>query len=398
MSFGQPDFQQPKYVGFWHPQKPGIQQYYATGGDGTPYDVTELTTWLFPTSAGQATIDPATAGTSGGFFTSGEQVQSDPITVDVKPLPAGAPADFNGAVGQFEIQATPDNTSTRLGEPVTLRVVLSGAGNWGTLGEPQWPTPANWRVYNQATHSQSDFSNGEMSGSRVYEQLWTPLAQGKNSLPAIQYSFFDPAAGQYRTISTQPVDIDVAPGDPRLAASLPQAAAPGNTGAASAAAGMPIKAAPAVLTSSARPLMQQTGFLLLFMLPIGLVMGDLSLAYRKRYLQSHAAEMRRSKAYQRARRQLQKISRRTKNVQLDVARIVLVYLEDLIQQPLAGLSHSALAQVLQAQNFSPELSRRVIATLFAGEASEYTPRQRTSFNQVVRSARTLLEDVEKSRS
>ena len=99
--------------------------------------MTELTTWLFPTTPGQATIDPATVTTSGGFFTRGAQVQSDPISIEVKPLPAGAPADFNGAVGQFEIKATPDRLSTRLGEPVTLQVELSGAGNWGTLGDPQ---------------------------------------------------------------------------------------------------------------------------------------------------------------------------------------------------------------------------------------------------------------------
>ncbi len=164
------------------------------------------------------------------------------------------------------------------------------------------------------------------------------------------------------------------------------------------AASMPIKPAPAVLTSSARPLTQQTGFLLLFLVPVGLVMGDLSLAYRKHYMEIHAADLRRSQAYKRARRQLQRIPRRSKNVQLEVARIMLAYLTDQIQQPLAGLPHNTLAQVLQANAISPELSQRVVETLFIGEASEYTPRQPASHEQVVRSAMLLLEDLEKSRS
>jgi hypothetical protein len=159
-----------------------------------------------------------------------------------------------------------------------------------------------------------------------------------------------------------------------------------------------IKPTPAVLTSSAKPLAKQTGFMLLFLVPAGLVMGDLSLAYRKHYLQAHAADRRRSQAYKRARRQLQRIPRRSKNVQLEVARIMLTYLEDLIQQPLTGFSHSALAQVLQTQHFSPELVQRVIETLFTGEASEYTPQQPVSHEQVVRSAMLLLDDLEKSRS
>jgi hypothetical protein len=399
MSFGQPNYDAPQFVGFWHPQKPDVRQYSVTGNDGTPYDVTELTSWLFPTTPGSATIDPATVSMPGGFFTAGSQVQSDPISIEVKPLPEGAPADFNGAVGQFEIKATPDRLSTRLGEPVTLQVELSGAGNWGTMGDPQWPGDASWRVYNQDTRTLSDTASGQMTGSRLYEQLWTPLAEGKLTLPAIQYTYFDPAAGQYRTISTQAQTIDVAPGDPNLAASLPQNVTSGKAPApAGGTVPAQIKPAPVVLTSAARPLTKQPGFLLLFLVPVGLVMGDLSLAYRKHYLKTNAAHLRRSQAYKRARRQLQRISRRSKNVQLEVARIMLTYLEDLIQQPLTGLSHSNLVQVLQANHNSPELSQRVIETLFAGEASEYTPRQPASYEQVVRSAMQLLEDLEKSRS
>ena len=258
---------------------------------------------------------------------------------------------------------------------------------------------AGWRVYNQGTHSQNDIANGEMTGSRLYEQLWTPLVEGKITLPAIHYTYFDPAAEQYRTITTQAQTIDVAPGDPGLAASLPQNTAFDKASASTdTAASVQIKSTPPVMTSTARPLTQQTGYWLMFLVPLGLVVGDLSLAYRKHYQDTHAADLRRSKAYKRARRQLQRIPRRSINVQMEVARIMLTYLEDLIQQPLTGMSHSVLAQVLQANHISPELAQRVIEILFAGEASEYTPRQPASYEQVLRSAMLLLEDLEKVRS
>jgi hypothetical protein len=252
------------------------------------------------------------------------------------------------------------------------------------LGDPNWPEDVNWRIYNQETRSQSNIANGQMTGSRLYEQLWTPLAEGQTTIPAIQYTYFDPSTEQYQTISTQPQTIAVAPGDPALAASLPQNTASGSASTSTgASASSQIKSTPDVLTSAAMPLSQQTGFLLLFLVPLGLVMGDLSLAYRKHYTETHAAHLRRSKAYKRARRQLQKIARRSKNVQLEVARIMLTYLEDQIQQPLTGLSHNALAQVLQANQISPELSQRVSGTLFIGEVSEYTPWQAASREDVV---------------
>ena len=58
MLMGQPDYQAPKFVGFWHTGEPDVQQYSVTAADGTQYDVSEITTWLFPTSIGKATIDP----------------------------------------------------------------------------------------------------------------------------------------------------------------------------------------------------------------------------------------------------------------------------------------------------------------------------------------------------
>jgi len=395
LSFGQPSYEAPKFVGFWHPQKPNIQQDFALSKDGTNYEVTELTTWLFPTSPGQATIDPATFTVPEDFFTRGAQVRSDPISIEVKPLPNGAPANFNGAVGKFEIIATSDRLSTRLGEPVTLRVELSGTGNWGTLSDPQWPSDASWRMYNQDTRSQSDIDNGQMTGSRTYEQLWTPLTEGKLTLPAISYAYFDPETGHYHTITTQPQTIDVAPGDPKLAASLPnQASSITQPISTSGTVVEQIKPVPNVLTSAARPLAQQTSFGLLFLVPLALVISDLGLAYRKHYLEIHAAHLRRSRAYKRARRQLQRIPLHSKNVQLEIGHILLTYLEDQIQQPLTGLSHTALAQVLQAHHFSPELAQRVIEALFIGEASEYTPRQPADRAQAVRSAAMLLEDLE----
>jgi hypothetical protein len=302
-------------------------------------------------------------------------------------------------VGQFEIQASTDRTSTPLGEPVTLRVELRGSGNWGTLGEPTWPSDENWRVYQNDTEERVNMSKGTMTGSRVYEQLWTPLVEGQLTLPAIQYSYFDPQTGQYQTITTEAQTIEVTPGDPGLAAPISQTTSSSQASPSSdLASAMQIKPTPAVFSKTATPLTQQTGFWLLFLVPVGLVAGDLSLAYRKHYLQAHAADLRRSGAYKHACRQLKRIPRRSKNVQMEVAQIILTYLEDQIQQPLTGLSHNSLLQVLQTNQISPELARRVIGTLFVGEASEYTSLQPASYEDVLRSAMQLLEDLEKSRS
>ena len=74
-------------------------------------------------------------GTVGfGFFTQSRMepvsVTSDQPVITVRPLPAGAPAGFNGAVGAFELvsKVVPENAG--VGEPITWTLELRGTGNW----------------------------------------------------------------------------------------------------------------------------------------------------------------------------------------------------------------------------------------------------------------------------
>jgi hypothetical protein len=139
--------------------------------------------------------------------------------------------------------------------------------------------------------------------------------------------------------------------------------------------------------------MQQPLFGLLFAIPVGLVAGELTISARKHYLKANAARLRRSRALKHAQRQLKR-ARRSKNIQIETSHIVVAYLEDQIQTPLTGLSHSTLAQLLQQYHISPALIDRVIAALFVGEASEYSPAKSQTKNYVVKSTNRLLEDLE----
>jgi hypothetical protein len=91
----QPHYQPPQFTGFWA-EKEGDPQQYQAQANGQIYNVTELRTVLFPTKTGPLTIDPAHLVTTGGFFGQGGGLQSQPITLEVKPLPGNAPASSKG--------------------------------------------------------------------------------------------------------------------------------------------------------------------------------------------------------------------------------------------------------------------------------------------------------------
>jgi hypothetical protein len=46
-----------------------------------------------------------------------------------------------------------------------------------------------------------------------YERLLVPEQAGQFTIPPLEYSIFDPATGEYRTLTTESIPVDIAPGD-----------------------------------------------------------------------------------------------------------------------------------------------------------------------------------------
>jgi hypothetical protein len=114
----------PSFNGFWSQEleAPTNIEFQRETYDGQIYNAAVLRKFLLiPQQQGPVKIDPAelvclvnvrvsSGGASifDGFFddyrTVRKKVISRPLTVNVSPLPAGAPASFGGGVGQFEIR------------------------------------------------------------------------------------------------------------------------------------------------------------------------------------------------------------------------------------------------------------------------------------------------------
>lgn len=379
---GEPEYEKPKFTGFWAHEVPETQR----GVNGT-----EITTLLFPTQAGALTIDPATIRADGGFFSNPLEKQTEPVSVEVKSLPQGAPAEFNGAVGTFDISASPDKTMTRVGEPIVVTYQIRGAGNLDTLPDPKWQNDANWRAYDAKSKTQSDVQNAKLVGTKTFERTLIPTKQGTLTIPAVRYAYFDPSDAQYHTIETEAIQVNVAPGDPNVAQNI----APANNIPAPAApkANAPALKAPVTLTTEAKPLSAQPLFWALFLVPFGIVGIDLAVGLRKRYLDGNAAERRASRAYRYAMRKLRRV-KRDEHTNVQVAHIVLGYLEDKLNRTLVGLPHSSIAQILTAQQVSSDAAVQVTELLRNGEVTEFGKQRLVSAQDMVTNAIKVLTRVE----
>jgi hypothetical protein len=137
---------------------------------------------------------------------------SEQQTITVLPLPKeGRPLSFNGAVGSFSfhVQATPTNLTA--GDPITLKVQVTGQGNLESLPFPagtDWP---DFKLYPPTSKSDLPDSPG-LPGVKTFERVVIPENPDVKQVPGISWSYFDPDQKAYRTLASAPIPLSVQPG------------------------------------------------------------------------------------------------------------------------------------------------------------------------------------------
>ena len=367
----QPRYDGPSFTGFWNRPQPD-QTQYTTRAAGRTYRVTELHTLLFPTAAGEQTIEPATLTIPGGFFSPDEILRTKPVVVRVRPLPPGAPPDFGGAVGQFTIAAEADRTRGKVNDPITLRVTLSGTGNIETLPDPVWPELPGWRAFESKATTNAGVQNGRLSGHRIYERLMVPGEAGDFTLPSISYTYFDPQTETYQTIATDPIPVTIAPAD----AEPPLPALPGSnkeTVQRLASDIRHIKPVPPLLEAAPPPLTGRPLYWLAWGVPLLLLGGNALWLRRQAHRRRHSALYRSLQAAKKARNALARARAEGTDPYAAAGRILTAYLSDKLDRPTAGLTHTDLHRLLQGANVTTPLIQQVQKVLAESDMGRFSP-------------------------
>lgn len=138
---------------------------------------------------------------------------SDPVEITVKPLPAtNQPVTFDGAVGNFSVDASLKDPITKSGEAATLLVKIKGKGNIPMINAPSITWPGNFEVYDPSAKEEVHPEIAPLSGTKTFEYVFTPKDTGRAVIPAISFSFFDPASQSYKTDSTGAINLRIVPG------------------------------------------------------------------------------------------------------------------------------------------------------------------------------------------
>lgn len=135
------------------------------------------------------------------------EIKSEPVALEVKPLPPNAPPSFSGAIGNFTMATEAKPKTVQVGDPITVTNTISGRGNFDRVNAPVIEDERGWHKYPPSSKFKQDDEVG-LSGTKTFEMVLSPNEK-KQGLPLLAFSYFDPVKEQYVTLHSDPIPINV---------------------------------------------------------------------------------------------------------------------------------------------------------------------------------------------
>ncbi len=138
--------------------------------------------------------------------------KSNTIRLRVIPLPSkNEPKSFNGAVGDYTMNSSISKTKAKTNSPISIKIDIKGKGNIQLLNMPEVKLPPGFDKYEPKT-SEKINRNGIINGNKTVEYLIVPRTAGKQKIPSVDFSYFNPTTRSYKTLTTKPYIINVEQG------------------------------------------------------------------------------------------------------------------------------------------------------------------------------------------
>ena len=212
---------------------------------------------------------------------------SDPVTLNVRPLPAeGEPPGFTGSIGKFT--ADPPRLSTnriQVGQPVTLNFSFHSQGDFTRFIPPEAPLSRDWQIIP---------NDPPENGFTLI-----PLTDEPRATPPIPFAAFDPASGKYLDLAIPALPVTVV--GESLPVEMDQAGESSSPSKLSGLAPGPGRTAPDLTPPQLRGWLVGAQFL-----PVIGLLALWQWDRRRRFLEAHPEIVRR----RRARRELRREKRR----------------------------------------------------------------------------------------
>jgi hypothetical protein len=337
---------------------------------------------LFALKPGTVTIEPAEAEITTGVLFAGRRLsrKSNPLTITVKPLPAGG--NDSSLVGQWRFTREVSQTSVKLGDPVQVKLHVEGKGNVQLVKAPPLNAPAGLRVYDPETKDSTEVRGTALIGARVIEYTIVPQQTGTFELPGQALSFYDPANQAWQTGGVEPITLTVTPADnggTALGSTNPTALG-SNDGPKNQLVNGGLKSLrhTAHFAGEQRALWAQPWFAPVAVGPLALTLLLGVLGFIRGALVKETPESRKKKQAKAARKRLANAEKLAKTGSVtdfyaEVERALVSFLEARLGAEVKGLTRPELALKLTAAGVPDDERDRILRVLETCDMGRYAP-------------------------
>lgn len=363
---------------------------------------------IFPQKTGVLTINTGSYDVtiqqlekiSNGYFYMTRPVEREvklqPYTakVSVKSLPDGAPASFNGAVGDFRFSTQLSSAKLRTNEAASITLTVSGTGNIKYLKSPEIEFPVEFEQYTPSQEFDTKVSGSTVRGTCVTEYTFVPQTVGKFSIPAAEFSYFNPSSGQYVTLRGEEYSLDISKGAAVSTDVEQQSIKIKNTDI------LHIKLGEKNLSRNHTYIAHTTWYWILYPLLLAVLAGTIIVLRRNIKRNADVAGRRNARAGKIAKKRLSEAARYMKSGNHSqfheaVLKALWGYLSDRLVIPASGLSRENIAEILASRGASLSLTEKIIGILDECEMARYTPdTSHRQLNDIYRDASEVMNEME----
>lgn len=137
-------------------------------------------------------------------------LKSDSLKVNVLDLPEkNKPESFDGAVGNFSMEASLLNKTIAANDYATLRVVIKGKGNLPMITAPTVHWPSGVDSFDAKLSEEIDKRNAPISGVKTFDIPFAVSEAGLFTIPKINFTYFDEQSKTYHTVSSDSLQLNV---------------------------------------------------------------------------------------------------------------------------------------------------------------------------------------------
>ncbi|MEQ2007225.1 MAG: BatD family protein, partial [Limisphaerales bacterium] len=310
-------------------------------------------------------------------------ILSDPLDIQVQPLPTeGRPADFNGAVGNFQMSASASPVDVAVGDPVTVRVQVSGRGALDGVRMPSLELGEAFKSYPASVTTEMP-DPLTMTGTRKFEQVVQPQNAEIKALPAISFSFFDPDARAYRTLKQPATPLRVRAAAAAQAPTIVMTATNAATAAAAATELVHIKPHLGVLAVPGAGVLRQPTFWLMSGVPFALWLTLLARRKQAETLANNPRLRRRREVEKLVNAGLEELRQQAAAAQTEeffanLFRLLQEQLGERLDQPASAITEDVIEERVKPLG-ADDATRQSLHALFqVCNAARYAPVRETS--------------------